>query len=349
MILRPGPERAVSFTDDTSPDTRNTKKRHVSIHAKVRKENPLDWYYDLIRPFRHSSGELKSAKVLLVYLALTPQARVKLWDTLKEVQINITDSLPYVERTKELAKETFKRDDAIDYIRQRAIANDPLGKMMLEKLNNHAAESILLDAPSRTFSFLHSYAKEHPMGGYGLGRYIRGVGEFRPPKHEIPLERFQSNGRSIVRTVTEWTSKSASVFSDAIDKIPFEGFLHSHPMLDPSYRALRKSHAFDRGNKKLVDLTDDERRDVARRMQYHSYWQEEEYPFEPLYGDVDSGESFYIQASDIAAGIAKHLFETGGIIAVTKHFEYVMFNGKRTSLEDAHETILKWRNLGYFN
>lgn len=84
-------------------------------------------------------------------------------------------------------------------------------------------------------------------------------------------------------------------------------------------------------------------------MQYHSYWQEEEYPFEPLYGDVDSGESFYIQASDIAAGIAKHLFETGGIIAVTKHFEYVMFNGKRTSLEDAHETILKWRNLGYFN
>ena len=158
MILRPGPERAVSFTDDTSPDTRNTKNRHVSIHAKVRKENPLDWYYDLIRPFRHTCGELKSGKVLLVYLALTPQARMKLWDTLKEVQINITDSLPYQERTKELARDTFKREDAIDYIRQRAIANDPLGKMMLEKLNNHTAESILLDAPSRTFTYLHAYA-----------------------------------------------------------------------------------------------------------------------------------------------------------------------------------------------
>jgi hypothetical protein len=290
----------VSFTDDTSPDTRNTKKRHVSIHAKVRKENPLDWYYDLIRPFRHSSGELKSSNVLRVFLALTPHGRVKVWDTLKEVQINITDSLPYVERAKELAKTTFKRDDAIDYIRQRAIANDPLGKMMLEKLNNHAAECILLDAPSRTFSFLHAYAKEHPMVGYGLGRYMRGAGEFMPPKHEIPLDRFQSNSRSIIRTVTEWTSKSASVFSDAIDNIPFEGFLHSHPMLDPSYRALRNSHAFDRGNKKLVDLTDAERREVARKMHYHDYWQEE-YPFEPLYGEVDSRGSFYIQASDIAA------------------------------------------------
>jgi hypothetical protein len=56
-----------------------------------------------------------------------------------------------------------------------------------------------------------------------------------------------------------------------------------------------------------------------------------------------------MQASDIAAGIAKYLYERGEILAVTLHFEYVMLNGERISQNDAYETMLKWRQLGYYN
>src|SRR5215213_1528230 len=144
MIIEAGPEEAVSFTDDTSPDTRSTTKRYVSIHAKVRKEFSLTWYYDLIQPFeKDRRKELKSSDVMPVYQGLPPAKRIKLWETLKDVQINITDSLPYQEETKQIANNAFKRDDAIDFIRQRAIANDPFAKHLLELLNNQTAERIL--------------------------------------------------------------------------------------------------------------------------------------------------------------------------------------------------------------
>lgn len=141
------------------------------------------------------------------------------------------------------------------------------------------------------------YARSH--GGYGFARAIHTAGFGPPPPdHRIPLSRFKSSANSIVRTVTEWTSKSASVFSDAIDSVSYGGSYDHHPMADPVFRALQKSHAFDRGNKKLVDLTDDERTEVARSMKYHAFWLKQ-YPFARLQGDVDSSRSFYVQASDI--------------------------------------------------
>src|ERR1700741_3348632 len=197
MIIEAGPAGAVSFTDDTSADTRTTIKRHVSIHAKVRREFPLTWYYDLIQPFEKDRRmELKSSDVIPVYQSLQPIKRARLWETLKDVQVNITDSLPYQETTKQIANSAFKRDNAIDFIRQRAIANDPLAKRILELLNNQTAEHILLDAPSRQLSDKAFYAREFPIGGYGLGRYVSSSDGLRfptPPKHEIPLERFKSN------------------------------------------------------------------------------------------------------------------------------------------------------------
>ena len=347
MIIPSGPATAVSFTDDTSADTRNTKKRHVSIHAKVRRETPLEWYYNLISLCKRRKGELKSDKVLIAYRNMPPESRVKLWDTLKAVQVNITDALPYQEETNKQLKQALNREDAVDFIRHRASAKDPHAMCLLEKLNNITAERILLDAPSRMLAFHAYYARNY--GGYGLARAVSIEGFGPPlPDHRIPLSRFKSSNQSIVRTVTEWTSKSASVFSDAIDSISYAGVYQNHPMMDPVFRALRKSHAFDRGNKKLVDLTDDERKEVARSMRYHDFWLKQ-YPFAPSQGNIDSSKSFYIQASDIAAGIAKHLYENGGIFTVAQNFEYVIFNGRRVSQNEAYETTKKWQELGYYN
>src|SRR5262245_22558424 len=137
MIISSYPHEAVSFTDDTSPDTRNSKKRNVSIHAQVRRDQKLDWYYDFLSLCQRERGELKSEKIRAIYASLPAPRRTKLWETLQEVRINIADPLPYMARTEQLAAEAFDKKDAIDVIRQRAIANDPLAKDLLEKLNNH--------------------------------------------------------------------------------------------------------------------------------------------------------------------------------------------------------------------
>ncbi len=352
MIIQPGPSEAASFTDDTSPNLQSAKKRNVSIGAKVRRETPLDWFYDLINLCRNVTGELKSTDVILAYKATKRYEREKVWDTLKEVQINISDPLPYQGRLQETVKKSLKRDDAVEYIRQRAIAKDPHAMQMLEYLNNRTAESILFDAPSARLAFMVHYSQNQFAYQYGSKD---ANSFFGPPRfeHNIDLEGFRSKKKgSIVRAVTEWTAKSASAFSEVIDSVTFNEYMMSHPVMNPVYRALRKSHAFDEGNEKNIGLMESERQAIAKRMAYGAYWDGywyDHYPLLPLHGKVKSQESFYMQASDIAAGIARYLYEQGEILAVALHFEYVMLNGKRISQNDAYETMLKWRQLGYYN
>lgn len=350
MFIQAGPAEAVSFTDDTSPNLQAVKKRNVSISAKVRRDTPLDWYYDLINLCRNIKGELKSTDVIHAYLTMKRYERARMWDTLKEVQINITDPLPYQGRLQETVKKSLKRDDAVDYIRQRAIAKDPHAMKMLEFMNNRTAESILFDAPSARLAFMVHYSQNQFAYRYGSND---SNSVLRTPRfdHTIELDGFRSKKKgSIVRAVTEWTAKSASAFSEAIDSVTFNEYMMHHPHMNPVYRALRKSHAFDEGNEKSIGLMESERQSIANRMKYrgYGYW-DDYYPLQPLYGNVKSQESFYMQASDIAAGIARYLYEQGEALAVTIHFEYVMLNGKRTSQNDAYETMLKWRQLGYYN
>lgn len=351
MIIQAGPQEAASFTDDTSPNLQSAKKRNVSISAKVRRDTPLDWFYDLISLCRNIKGELKSTDVQAAYLNMKQYERAKMWDTLKEVQINITDPLPYQGRLQELVKKSLKRNDAVDYIRQRAQAKDPHAMKMVEFLNNRAAESILLDAPSARLAFMvhysqnqfaYQYGSKDPNSFWGRPRF----------DHKIELDGFRSKKKgSIVRAVTEWTAKSASAFSEAMDSVTFNEYMMQHPVLNPVYRALRKSHAFDEGNEKSIGLMESERQAITDRMiygGYGGYWVDR-YPLRPLYGNVKSQESYYMQASDIAAGIARYLYERGEAFDVTLHFEYVMLNGKRVSQNDAYELMLKWRQLGYYN
>jgi len=215
-----------------------------------------------------------------------------------------------------------------------------------ELLNNQTAEHILLDAPSRRLSWNIHYVQ-----GYSPHGYLRGfMGPPQRLEHKIDLAHFKTSTKgAIVRTVTEWTAKSASAFSEAIDVTFTEYFHpHQHPALNPVYRALRQSHAFDEGNQNSVSVMELERKQIAQEMTYHDFWQQM-YPLNPLYGNIDSKKSFYIQASDIAVGIAKHLYEQGEILAVTLHFDYVMFNGRKISQNDAYETMMEWRQLGYYN
>jgi hypothetical protein len=349
MIISSYPHEAVSFTDDTSPDTRNSKKRNVSIHAQVRRDKKLDWYFDFLSLCQKERGELKSQKVRAIYRDMPAPRRAKLWETLQHVQINITDPLPYMARTEQMAAEVLSRKDAIEYIRDRASANEPWAKDLLERLNNHTAESILLDAPSRTLSFYVQASQG--LGGYGLGRYMGDLA-FRPPIPRVSLEPFKSqNPGSIIRNVTQWTSKSASVFTDAIGGVFSDSF---HPFqADAVYRRLLDSHAFDEGNEKAIGWIENQRDEVVRYVEYYSdFARAMRYRGRRpsrLYGKIDSRRSYYTQAADIAGGIAAQLYEQGVILEVTKHFNSVMFNGRPITQAEAYEAMRKWRELHYLD
>ena len=138
MFLKTGSDNAVSFTDDASPDKRNlSKKRNVSINGQVKRGTPLKWFYELLFMCGNIKGEVKGRPhALLAYINLSPHFRSKIWETLREVQINITDPLPYEIKTDNFYKKITNKKDTIELVRQRAISNDLAAKKVLEFLNN---------------------------------------------------------------------------------------------------------------------------------------------------------------------------------------------------------------------
>ncbi|MFN0277919.1 MAG: hypothetical protein ACKVRN_04875 [Pyrinomonadaceae bacterium] len=187
------------------------------MSAMVGKHSPLDWYYDILKKSQSELGEIKETS-LRIFRLMPRLNRLKLWDTLKIVQINISDPLPYQLQTDEILKAVSNKAMSIERIRAKAIANDLVAKNLLEKINNHTAEQILFDAPSRRLESLMYYF-DNPMAS--LPNPPKGLVP-PPPNYKIDLKHLQSKTPgAIVRTATEWTAKSASAFSEAID-IPYQ-------------------------------------------------------------------------------------------------------------------------------
>ena len=55
------------------------------------------------------------------------------------------------------------------------------------------------------------------------------------------------------------------------------------------------------------------------------------------FSELESKESYYIQAADFAAGIASDIYAREKLIGVVTRFEYVAFNGVRISRTEAEE------------
>ncbi|MGA8313239.1 MAG: hypothetical protein WB755_24660 [Terriglobales bacterium] len=57
--------------------------------------------------------------------------------------------------------------------------------------------------------------------------------------------------------------------------------------------------------------------------------------------ELESKESYYLQAADFGAGIASDIYASHKLIGVVERFEYVTFNGVRVSRSDAEEEMKK--------
>lgn len=158
--------------------------------------------------------------------------------------------------------------------------------------------------------------------------------------------------KAVIRIVAETSSKSGAVFSDAVDvlerTLPVSDSRTSY--FDPRsfinervVRSLLTSHAFDAGDERsLNDIKQQRERLIwlaSRRVPLLA--RESIMPLETF----DSRTSVYGQAADVAARFAASQFEKQGLVAVTRRFTYVVYNGGRVDKDTAAETMRKWGEL----
>lgn len=354
IYVEENPKEAKTFTDETSPRKPAASDRKVSIHGQVIKELPLNWFYDLRKLYPGEWGEIKSNRILNDFHNLPSDKRNKIWAGMKQVIINIVDSLSYQIDFKKILNDVYKHDRAYDLLKLHASQGNEFAKNVLNMMDESITKRIIRDSPP--YRLKEMMLPRHLPGS--LAYYMN-----QPERRieEIDLTPFKTKTSSMSGKAVKYAAKSGSVFNPAIDFIgPRVMFNQDSWMQFHVRERLRDSHAFDRGDNKSLDWIDSERRKIAGPGPYEYYydcgsWEDdgswhcttedfEEYSYGKLYS-IGSENSSYIQAADIAAGFARQDYERYGIAAVAGRFEYVTLNGERITQNNAEAKFEKWRQL----
>jgi hypothetical protein len=334
MILTAGSPDALSFTDGTSlPNAGAT----VSIDGQVIRELSLDWYYALLQRAPYQVSELKSTVIVDVFFTLPDFERRRVMSTLKTVRIYVTDPRPYTHQVDEFLTDIVPGGDIPGFIRRLNRSQQQVAENERRKL---IARRMLRDAPPQQVKLRHIVLEY--LAGLRIGIWPREplVDEKlvpcfeQEPLKEVDLTPFERSRKSMVNILSPFLSKSGSVFCevlDCMDEFIERGAQSAIPAAFTLWRILSGSHAFDEGDAKEVQWIDGERNDVLRRVDRYGM-----FPMQPAaLPELDSRSSFFVQAADFAAGIAREIWSRNSLPHLVDKFDYVTYNGRRISESEA--------------
>ena len=340
MIINVGPSGVASFTDESSPDSRETDNIKVSVNAQVLPQYRPDWFFELIYYFPDIPGELKSVPILNHFNNLPTKSKNKVWLGLSKVRIHITDPRPYISEVNFILREITGILEPFKLLRYLTLKRDDIARWFLEINLMFIAEKIYRDSPSQGIERYLLIPRE--ILEKESETRIRNTSKFISFESDLKNLKFEKS-LSIIRKITEWSSKSASVFSPALDNIEepirIEEMTRNplHLIEHRVFKALSLSHAFDEGNKKVFDTIQEKRYKILDMVIRNSLFLGKE-SFVPLHTFISS-DSFYGQAADIAARFAVSSYHQGGLLDIVRRFEYVTFNGVRVSENEAYDIL----------
>ena len=330
-----GSDDAASFIDDTSLNTSAKGKGKVSIHAEVLRGRPLDWYFELLKRSPTRAGEeLKSSEAASTYFTLPYQTRMLILGPLGlgQVRLHIFDPRPYVADIEGMCTETLGTD-VRRWLAEYREADKMRAEEFEQQIRNATVQSMVWDSPAEQLKLRHRV--------WGRLRAIN-LHEFweEPPDAKTPAyfdySAFKSGrARNPVNTASCWLSKSGPVFFDALDELDeimgtsqFDSFWTTFRIR----QAMGHGRAYDEGCTPAIKWIEERRDDALSTID--SFGSFADMPLCRL-EELKSEQEFRVQAADIAAGIARLTWEASNLPTLSGQFEYLTYNGRRISEEDA--------------
>ncbi|HET7463330.1 MAG TPA: hypothetical protein VFJ82_18895 [Longimicrobium sp.] len=314
--LTPEGDGVVSFTDETTPRDHASGFGRVIVAAQWFPHHPLDWYYDLVKQIS-VDGELKSQTVLERLPDLSYDLRESVWNGARLARIHIVDPRPYV---MGLRHELLDSGD--DWMLRSLNEPTPAGQKLRELEAEFVAADVLWNSRAEQ---LARYIDVVLMNGWVD---VIGAEQLSEMHHKL---RYQLDNK--LNHTLLFAARSASVFANALEEVasPHDGWsLQAYSNLEKQRigAELRKKHAFDRGNTKVLGILESLRREFSDLMDYDPFaLTQSEQPSCLI--ELDSVLSEPVRAADIAAGLAAYLYKEDRLVEVVRRFEYVEHNGTR--------------------
>lgn len=324
-------EAAASFVDDTSSNLARASGQRVSIHSQVLGECALGWFYRLLQKVPNDGGrEIKSDVLARAYFVLPSGEQDRLLRSLRLVRIHITDPGPYMRKLRDSIERIVPGHTLETFMTRLEQAESSVGARVRRTLMESVASDMLWNSPYEQlklrFRIMNVFA--------GLSVDLEGIDDSDDePEPATDFSPFVNrSGHLVVDRVALFSSKTGPVFGSALELI--DEFMGMPRGEIPSMwvtslgvqRRLSALHVFDEGNNDALRWVEQRRSEalsfvdpfkVARVL-----------PPPPALVAIDSKTSPYVHAADVAAGIARTLFETDKT-RLRATFDYLMENGQQ--------------------
>jgi hypothetical protein len=344
------PAGYASFSDDTKTDGRLSMGFRASINAQVSPSAALDWYYRLVPSLFLEKGELKSEVVLERFRSLSSRVRLGILSGMAEVRIQIFDAQPFALEIHDIFRRTTGSPVPIRMLRTMERSGDQRMRNEARRLLS-VAHAYVLDRVTQSFparrlaerldtSIIEMVGDLNILGMGGSTRRHRSLQsrtdrpveigkQVRP--HDIDQALAEGAKSSAVLAEAERRLSKTVETVDGWPVFPLARFARYAVA-----RELEKTHAFDSGDSKSLRGVERQRQevlDVAFGSDEHRMFARRD-----AVKELSSASSVYVQAADVAAGFARHVYELEGLRGVIGRFKDVTFNGvpvDRTNLRDA--------------
>jgi hypothetical protein len=344
-----------SFSDDTKTDGRLSDGYRASITAQVLPHERIDWFYELQPYFFVETGEVKSEVIVERLRSLPTDTQRRVRAGLAEVRIHIFDARPFSLEISDIHRDVFGARLPFRMLRHLEHGGDERQRSAARQLLS-LANSYVLDRV--TGSFVAKRLSEQLDPGTRRGwseALMTGLGGISHHRSRRPAEaasrpHFDTPVRAgdVDRALAEG-AKSAAVLADAANYVDqtvdyiggsMEPFATSSTRMSVA-RTLANAHVFDEGDSKALHAVEDQRKQVLRAVWPGSdaKW----VPDQARVAEMSSTSSVFLQAADIAAGFARHDYETYGLAGLVRRFRTVTFNGERANENNLKQVMGRMR------
>jgi hypothetical protein len=344
------PEAYASFSDDTRTDSRLSLGFRASITAQVLPGAPLDWYYDLVRCLSYGAGnEVKSEIVVERFGLLSREIQQKVWSGLSNVRIHIFDAMPFALEISDIFRSLIGSPFPLKVLRHlrksRELSVRSEARRLSSLANAYVRDRVIQSFPGERLSerletsVFDIFEKSELLGSAAPHRRdLR-----RRPLAASTLDEFVEL-HDVDRALAEG-AKSTATLTDA-EKRLYESVESANgwPVLPLTprerfeiVREVNKTHVFDEGDERTLRAVDEQRRRVLEAASGAMGG----VLTQDLKGvrRVSSTSSIHVQAADVAAGFARHLYERDQLIGVIRRFKHVSFNGERVDENNLQEAM----------
>ncbi len=250
--------------------------------------------------------------------------------SLRLVRVHITDPGHYMLKLRETIERIVPSQTLETVLTRLEQAEKSVGVRVRRTLMESVASDMLRNSPyeqlKQRFRIINVFA--------GISVDLEGIddsdGEPEPATDFSPF--LNKSGHLVVDRVALFSSKAGTVFGSALDLM--DEFMGRPRGEVPSMwmaslgiqRRLSALHVFDEGNNEALTWVEERRSETLSFV--NPFGVARILPPPPALVAIDSRTSPYVQAADVAAGIARTLFETDRT-RLRATFDYLMENGQQ--------------------